>query len=335
MRALTLLALPAVVLLATVAGAQERSADDLFQEATQLFARGETKAACDKFAASYKLDASPGTLFNMAVCHEKDSRLWQARAEFLDFADRAIKVHKPEAAQPALQHLTSIEAHLPRVQLAFPDRANVTSILVDGAALEPEAWKKPFPVDGARSDHAIEFRGAGGASETRKVTTGAEGSVTKVDVPALAAGAGGAVDTGGGGAAVVSPAPVAAGHADHTVAYVVGGAGVVALAVGGVFGGLTFSEKGSAQNACTGGSASNHTCSSVTAANNAQSAHTTAETYSWVSTIGLGVGVVAVGVGVALLFAGGKEAPPPSSVGLHLVPTMGPNGGGAVLSGAF
>src|SRR5262245_27575414 len=57
-------------------------ADRLFEEAREAIENGRNGEACDKFAESHRLDASLGTLLNLAVCHELQGRIATAVSEY-------------------------------------------------------------------------------------------------------------------------------------------------------------------------------------------------------------------------------------------------------------
>jgi hypothetical protein len=199
----------------------------------------------------------------------------------------------------------------------------VDAVLVDGVAVAPLDWNKPVAVDPDRPGHAVELRGKAVESRVVNVTTGAAAAIVRVDVPVLEP----AHAAEPAHPEVVGPASVDA-HPTRTVGIVVGGAGVAALAVGGIFGALTLSEKSAAQTACPG---TDHVCTDPSKLSDAQGHHSTAETDSWVSTIGLGVGVVGVGLGAYLLFRHASS----DAASVHLVPTIGRDGGAMSLIGHF
>ncbi|MDB4996277.1 MAG: hypothetical protein JWM74_3709, partial [Myxococcaceae bacterium] len=226
------------LLLTSAAHAQ--SADELFQQGVQLFARGETKVACDKFAASYKLDPAPGTLYNLAGCHEKDGRLGLARQEFRELVERATQAGKADKAEVARQRAEAIESHLPKIALTFGAGANATEIVVDGQPLAKEAWQKPIVAEAGA--HTVDFKAPGKTPATRKVTTAGEAS-TALEVPTL-------VDANAPATPppppptsdtlkhdhVEPPPEPASGGGTRTLGFIVGGAGIAVLGVGTVFG---------------------------------------------------------------------------------------------------
>jgi hypothetical protein len=165
------------------ARAQGATAEDLFHEGVSLFGRGEVAAACERFERSYKLDAAPGTLFNLANCHEKQGRLWRARLDFLDLVERATAAGKLDKAQLARDRLVAVEAKLPKISFVFVPQSNATSIAIDDAPLAEIAWHSPAPVDAG--SHVIDFRAPGKVGIKRSVVTPGV-SVVGVQVPSLA-----------------------------------------------------------------------------------------------------------------------------------------------------
>jgi hypothetical protein len=335
----SLVAIPLALLVVGTALGQQPSAEDLFREGTLLFGRGETKAACDRFAASYKIDVAPGTLFNLAACHEKDGRLSDARAEFQEFIDRANKAGKADKAQPAIDHVAAIEARMSKLVLVFPAGSNVQSIVLDGALVDPTRWRGPMPVDAG--SHTIELRAPGKANASKTVILASDGSTSTVDVPILTPeGAVSPVD-GPPLTANVQPeipaSPPSNGSSKRTAGIVVASAGLVALGVGTAFGIVTLSEKSAANGDCMASGGTSTACPKGNDTTLANAELATARTSSWVSTVGLGVGVVAVGVGAYLFFTGGAhtEESTRMTTGVRVVPSFGRDGGGLSLAGVF
>jgi len=323
--------LVASLILLSAGPAAAQTADDLFREGMQLMQRGEAKVACEKFAQSYKLDAAPGTLYNLAACHERTGRLWLAHQEFLDLVERAAAVGKPDKAQQARDRAAEIEVHLPKLQLDFPPDSKVTDVLVDGTSIPKRDWPHPIPVD--FGSHVVEFRGPVKLSTKEAASTPHEGEVVRVQVPVLAdvtttkeqvapsppaspTRSEGSVHSGGGGG--------------RALGFVLGGVGLAGLAVGGLFGLRALSAKSDADNACGG---QGRICPDAAHAANAQSNLDSARTDAWVSTIGIGVGVVALGAGVYFL---ARPAPASPATGqVHVLTQVGQGSGGIAVQGTF
>src|SRR5258705_3259626 len=65
------------------ASADLAGAEALFRQGRQLLSEGKTAAACEKFAASQRMDPSSGTLLNLADCHAGEGKTASAWAGFL------------------------------------------------------------------------------------------------------------------------------------------------------------------------------------------------------------------------------------------------------------
>jgi hypothetical protein len=112
-----------VVLTSAMAGAISPEAKALFEEGRRLMAAGSTSEACARFAESFGLEASSGTLLNLALCHEKEGRTATAWTEYRAAArlardqgrdDRATAAdEKAVALEPRLSRLTATAATAP------------------------------------------------------------------------------------------------------------------------------------------------------------------------------------------------------------------------------
>jgi hypothetical protein len=107
----------------------------------------------------------------------------------------------------------------------------------------------------------------------------------------------------------------------------VGGAGVVGLIVGGVFGGLTASEASQQKSDC---SASASCPNRTTAAND----HSSGETDSTVSTVAFVAGGVLAVTGAVLFFMP-RRAGQTETTAVRIAPSVSPGGGGLVIQGGF
>jgi hypothetical protein len=108
---------------------------------------------------------------------------------------------------------------------------------------------------------------------------------------------------------------------------VAGGVGVAGLAVGGVFGAMTLSEKSQQQSACGSPcSPASHT--------QAVNDHSTGMTDGTIATVGFIAGGAFL-VGGAVLFFTAHPTTQQPATGTLLVPSVGPGGGGVLLRGEF
>jgi hypothetical protein len=108
----------------------------------------------------------------------------------------------------------------------------------------------------------------------------------------------------------------------------VGGAGVVGLGVGSVFGLLTFSAWSKAKTDCGGDTTR---CANVQAG---QQDRNTGQTDATISTVGFIAGGALLATGAVLLLTGGHRASE-SSASLVVTPTVAPGQAGIALGGGF
>jgi uncharacterized protein HemY len=75
-----------------LAQGDKATAEALFAEGRRLMSSGNYATACQKFAASQKLDPALGTSLNLADCYDKSGRTASAWAESRDAAAAAHRV---------------------------------------------------------------------------------------------------------------------------------------------------------------------------------------------------------------------------------------------------
>src|SRR5262249_23484382 len=124
-------------------------------------------------------------------------------------------------------------------------KTDVDSVRIDSQPLEKSAWGAPIVLD--PGPHAFEFSAAGKKTETRSIVVQPGPSSQTVTV--------GPFGDEGRPAQPPAPTPVKQGGdggGTRTVGFVVGGAGVVAVAVGAAFGLMAVSNKNDADASCQG-----------------------------------------------------------------------------------
>jgi hypothetical protein len=110
---------------------------------------------------------------------------------------------------------------------------------------------------------------------------------------------------------------------------VAGGLGVAGIAVGGVFGMMTISQKNQEVSDCPNAA----TCS-ASSYSQASSARSSALSDGTISTVGFIAGGALLVGGLALFFTA-HSTPQQGGAGLLVVPSVGPGSGGMVLRGEF
>jgi hypothetical protein len=271
------------------------AAQALYDEARKLVDAGNLDAACPKFKASYELDPGGGTLLNLADCYEKQGKVALAWTTFKEALVMAQRDGRNERIEFANQHIEKLEGRLAHLNVSVASDARVAgmTIQVDGSPLAEAAWGVAMPVDPGK--HVVRVAAPGKRSFEATVDAAAGSAEEKLAIPALAdasGGSGGAVEGGG----ATAGATASSSGSGRTLGWVVGGAGVVGLGVGGFFGLRAVSRWSDRNDGCK-----------PTCTQSAKDAGDEAGTAATISTIGFGVGLVGVGVGAYLLLAGSGE----------------------------
>ena len=159
---------------------EKGAATVLFRDARAMMDRGDVAAACRRFEESQRLDPLPGTLLNMAVCHEKEGRTATAWVEFRDAAALARRDARDDRVTLAEEHMKGLEPRLSTVRIVVGMRADVPSLEVtlDGSRLARPAWDTPLPVD--PGEHVVKASAPSRAVLTRRVEVVGDGEAKTV-----------------------------------------------------------------------------------------------------------------------------------------------------------
>jgi hypothetical protein len=314
-------------------------AQSLFDEARLLMIADRFAEACPKLAESHRLDPALGTLLNLAVCNERLGKTASAWAEYRDAESVAKREGRLERVtyarehsaqlEPRLSHLLivraegnadrGLEVRLDGVTVGEP--ALGTAIPVDPGAHRVEAWamrKKPWAIDVTVGDRAEKRSVAIPPLEDAPLPTPAPPPIVQGTAP-------------GGPIAIPLPAaplpanePRASAHANRTVFYVVGTAGMASLAFGAVAGMQAIVRWNDRTKLCTGDA-----CSQP-----GLDADASAKSWALASDIGLGAGAVGIAAAAYVLWTSSPaEAPRAGTV--HLAPTVSSRGGGVWLDAGW
>jgi hypothetical protein len=271
---------------------------------------GQVAEACGKFGESQRIDPKPGTLLNLALCHEKEGRTATAWAEFTQAAVQARYARQEERMSFALRHAASLEPQLSRIVVTWDEPEMGQSIRLDGAELGSGTVGTKLPID--PGDHTIESMAPGkrtwqgtlhveqGPAEQQlhipKLIDETE-SATRVDPSPLPPPA--------APNPIPTPVPVAPrpeSDRPRTAAWIVSGVGLAAMATGTFFGLRAFSLKHEAQGACDGSACSHYGLELYDDVDRAATA----------STVAFSLGILTTGVGIYMLV---REDPrPPAAV---------------------
>lgn len=309
------------------------AAEAAFREGLKLLDEGKTAEACDKFAASDRLDPAIGTLANLARCHEMIGRTASAWSEYNEAADRAAATNDDRAG--ALRDLArALEPKLSRLQIQVkgkhPDSLKV--LLNDDDVTV--VLGTPVPVD--PGEYAIEARAEGFEPWKQNVRVEGQGSTITVDIPPLVASE---ADTGTvtdpettPAPAIVAPAGGDPGKTRRMAGYGVVAAGAVSTGLGLYFGLKASSKNDEYQDVCPGGM-----CPSMDS--EGFDLHDEASSAATLSNVFVGVGVAAIAGGLVLWLTA-PDAPAAAEADFAdddfaAAPMITPDAVGAVFTGRF
>ena len=335
----------AVVLFAALSAARPALAQDaaiaenLYQEGQTLMAAGKTEEACQKFAASHRLDPAPGTVLNLAACHEKLGKDASAWAEYKEAQALSARRGDKRREEYAAQKIDSLEKHLHRVVVEILSPLPDMKVTLDGRPLVREAWGTGLALDPGL--HKLEVSAPGYTTWTRELNMGPSSGTDRIEVPKLEKS----------GDALASPAPVApmpaadpkpaapleperpvsastsSASTKRTVGFVAAGAGALSLGAALIFALRTKSLASDRDNLCPAG----QPCFKQAAFDADQDAHVSQQ---WMFITGA-AGIVLGGAGAFLILTS-RDAPPSRSAQRFLVvPHADATGGGLAAVGRF
>lgn len=317
------------------------TAEALFREGRALMAKGELGPACEKLASSQRLDPSPGTAINLALCHEKQGKRATAWAEYLVAARLARAADKKVQVDEASKRAAELEPDLDYVTIVISTPVPGLEVVRDGVVLDASSFGSALPID--PGPHAFVARAPGYQSVTLNVTFAEKRDKQSVSVPTLereeaATTPGPAPSSSGEPVAPSGPSPAAPGpggdhgaraEPDRSLAWVLVGVGGAALLTAGVFGVLALGNYSDADGQCPG----HRNCLQSTA-----DLYDRASLQANIANIGVGVGLVGLGIGTVLLFTSGsstqvEHATAPRGRSVVLFPYASPTSAGLGLWG--
>jgi tetratricopeptide (TPR) repeat protein len=293
---------------------QKAAAESLFDEGRQLLSQGQYERACKRFEQSQEIDPGVGTLLYLGDCYERSGRAASAWAIFREASSAALAAGQGDRSRIADERARKLSVSLSKIVLLVPQEDRVTGfeLLLDGRVLSSALFGVPFPVDAGQ--HELTARSPGRSTWSNVVEIKPNGDYRNVQIPPLA-GAGPVLtpyDTVPATAAKPTVAPgtytadpglsaergggTPGRHPDRAPAYLLGGAGVLALGVGVVFGLRAADKDSDAKVGCPSG------CLTREAADLNASARSAA----LIANISYGVGVAALATGAYLFFSSGS-----------------------------
>jgi len=314
------------------------AAETLFEEGRKLMAAGKPNEACPKFADSQKLDPSPATLLNLANCYEKTGRTATAWVTYKEAASAANVARRGDLLVTAQKRATALEPNLSKLQVTVSTPVDGLEVKRDGTVVGQSELGTAIPVD--PGTHTIEASAPKKLAWATQVDVKEPGKTVSVTVPTLQdAPAPPPPPPASSSAAPPPPPPPPAstsaappppppplppedGSTRRTIGIVLGGAGIVGLAVGSIFALNAKSKYDDSLKLCP---TDKNLCTpqGVSQRDDARSAGN-------VATIGFGVGVALVAAGAVLWFTA-PSASDNKTTGIQVAPTLG----GAVVRGRW
>jgi hypothetical protein len=168
------------------AGAQpsdKAGAEALFEQARRLMDAKRFAEACEKFAASHRLDPAVGTLLNLAECNERLDHLATAWAYYREAQALAQARSDSDRERYAREHAGGLEPRLAKLTIAARQIPPGLEVKKDGLPVTIAALGTALPVD--VGGHALEAVAPGRKRWTGRVEVPRDGVSVSVDVPAL------------------------------------------------------------------------------------------------------------------------------------------------------
>lgn len=242
--------------LAQVSAADKAAAEALFQQGLDAMKAGKLGEACSKLEQSQSIEHAIGTSLYLAECYEKQGRTASAWGLFRDAASEAQAKGEGGRAEQGRTRAAKLEPRLSRLTVTVAERPPGLQVF-RGANPVPEAlWNVAVPVD--PGEHRITARAPGYVESSQIVLVQGEAANATVTIPALARDASAPAESSAPGSAAASTSVDLSadtgtsrpGDTQRTVGLVLGGAGVVAMGVGGFFGLRAISKNSDAEKLC-------------------------------------------------------------------------------------
>jgi tetratricopeptide (TPR) repeat protein len=250
-RALVLMALLCGALLEVeVARAQSASdkaaAEALFDRGLALMRDGKYQEACERLEQSQSIDRGIGTMLYLAECYEKTGKTASAWALFREAASLAQAGGQTERADAGKRRAAQLEKGLSRLTIKVPAGSKVAGLEIqdNGTPVHPSVWGYAAPVD--PGNHRIEAKAPGYLPFSKDVKVDDHAASVELEVPALTRDENAPVavaPTAQQTASAQGEQPSGAAEprqgrmsTQRIVGLALGGAGVVAIAVGGALG---------------------------------------------------------------------------------------------------
>lgn len=210
------------------------AAQSLFDEGKALLEKGETEKACEKLAASQRLDPAPGTQFHLAGCYEKLGRTASAWALYLEVAAAAKSKGRGDAEQAARSAANALAPKLSTLKIVVPAEVRIDGLEIkrDGQLIAADLYGSAVAIDPGK--HQIEASAPGYQSFKGELEVKPNADAVTFSLPALKAETAPG-EAPGDPAGPSTPADSASTSSFMPWPYVSLGVGVLGVGVGSFF----------------------------------------------------------------------------------------------------
>ena len=229
-------------------------AEDLFQEGRRLLVAGQTDEACTRFAESYAMVASSGTLLNLALCHQTQGKTATSWSEYKAAARLARNQGREDRASVADAKALALEPTLARVTTTAAEAVAGLRVATEDGPLGDGGLSVEVPIDPGAHKVTVTAPGYLPWTTTLAVKEAQQialeiprlepeplpASVTRASEPSIVLGSAGGPD-------------VAADSGRSSLGLYLGGGGAALLAAGTAFWSVAYAKLQSAKDACTQG----------------------------------------------------------------------------------
>jgi hypothetical protein len=337
-------ALSLATLLASSPGAAQSPSRDpqtaaeverLYKEAVREMGAGKHDVACPKLVQTVRLAPATaiGARIKLAECYEQWGKLASAWAEYLGASEAASRAGQADRSNKAQAKATELRARVALLKIEAPPAQRALpgfALSLDGAALDAARAAVPVPVD--RGAHSLVASAPGYESRTVRVEIEKDGAEATVVLPLLDAEK--ALSPPSTSTPVPGPAP-----RSLVPGFVAGGVGLAAAVVGAALVGVAAAKLSDNVTLAPRDESGDPLCRKTPSPGESPTCATLRSNADFANGPGnAGIGILAGG-GVLmaagalwLLIPSSPTAEPRTS---RLVPIVGKDGGGLVLTGSF
>ena len=309
----------------------EAIAESLFHEGKKLYSEKRYAEACQRLDQSHKADPAGGTVLLLAMCYERLGRTSSAWAKYSEALALARRDGRSDREQKAQEAMAALEPQLTYVSVTLETEAKAISNMefeLDGVRI-PLLVDAKVPVD--PGEHTLVVKAPNYEPFTHPFSITEKGDIVRVSVPGLKRIEKVVEPTA---EPTITKSPVVDNRpvtqppqlepkslASRNVAYVLGGAGLIAAGVGGYFAWHAKRLDNKADDRCP-----NRQCDDSKAVDYSRDAVSEAKLATWL--VGAG-GAALVTAGTLLIF-GGSSSPNVAASAFVL-----PSGGALSISGRY